>query len=623
MKLINTLLGRPLSSSAVKKARLTVLTGVPALGLDAFASTGYGPEAALMMLLPLGFAGLHYFPVISMLIVIQLLILYLSYQQTTAAYPRGGGAYIVASRNLGKPAGILAAIALLIDYLLNVSVGIAAGIGVIVSAFPILQPYTLVLCLFVLLTLMILNLRGIRDSGALFVAPVILFITCMSIVIALGFIQMWLSHGHPHAIVQPPAIPAATSTASTWLLLSAFANGLTAMTGIEAVSNAVPIFRKPTVINAQRTLTVIILVLGLFLLALGYLCPAYHVVAMDETQPGYQTILSQLVAAIVGHNLFYYITSVSIFIILTYSAQTSFAGFPRVCRLLAEDDFLPHFFADRGRRLVFSHGIFILALFSAFLLILFDGITVKLIPLFAVGAFTAFTFSQAGMVMYWMRKMRGHFNYKMLFNAVGAITTALALLVIIATKFIEGAWITIIIAFVLFFLLRGIKRHYDKVSQAIEHSLKLQISKLEPPAVIIPIQGWNLVAENAVRFGLLLSTDVTAIYVTTDEHPNQDKLKKLWAEKVQKPAKTHGLPIPKLEIIYSPYRKIYQPILDFVKKTKHEKPDRLVAVVIPELIKAHWYEYLLHNIHAAVLRALLLMKHDQRTVVINTPWYLR
>jgi len=623
MSLLNKILGRPLTSNAYKKQELSIMTGVPALGLDALASTAYGPEAALMILLPLGAIGLHYFFVIMLAIVATLITLYLSYQQTTAAYPNGGGAYIVAGDNLGKRIGLWAAIALLLDYLLNVAVGISAGIGAIVSAIPLLQPYTLTLCLFVLLMLTILNLRGIRESGFVFIIPTLAFIACLGISMIIGLIHSWQSGGHPHPIVTPPLAPPVTATISIWLLLGAFANGLTAMTGVEAVSNAVPLFRKPTVKNAQWTLTIIVGILGLFLLCLGYLCPTYHIIAMDENRPAYQTILSQLITAIMGKGVFYYFSIVSIFIVLTYSAQTSFADFPRVCRLLAEDNFLPHFFAEKGRRLVFSYGIVILAIFSAVLLVIFKGITSNLIPLFAIGAFSAFFFSQSGMVVHWLRrKNEAKAKIKLFFNALGAVMTAIALIIISIAKFIEGAWIVIVVAPSLALLLTQIRKHYQKITRKIDTPLELQVSKLKSPVVIVPIQGWNCVAEKAIRFGLLLSDNVIAVYVST-EQDNEQPLKKLWAEKVEAPAKAAHFAIPQLEIIKSPYRRVFQPILQFVKKVKKDFPDRLIAVVIPELVEAHWYEYLLHNIHAAGLRTLLFLEHDQRTIVITTPWYLR
>jgi amino acid transporter len=621
MPLLDKILGRPLASSEEAKESLSVWTGVPVLGLDALASTGYGPEAGLTILLPLGLLGLKYFPIIVIIIVVQLLSLYLSYRQTAATYPGGGGAYIVASDNLGRRSGVWSAVMLLLDYLLNVCVGIAAGIGAVVSAVPALQPYVLTLSLVVLVTITLLNLRGVRQTGLTFVGPVMVFVVFMGAALIIGLVKVWLSGWHPQPIVPPPAIPPATTSVSPWILLAAFANGATALTGIEAVSNGVPLFRKPTVPNAQWTLTIIMLILGSFLLAIAYLCPAYHIGAMDENQPGYQSILSQIVAAVAGRGVFYYITLASIFIVLTYSAQTSFADFPRVCRLLAEDSFLPLYFAKRGRRLVFSHGIIFLAVISGLLLIAFGGVTDALIPLFAVGAFGAFFFSQAGMVVHWLRKKGRGYRTKLMYNGLGAVTTAAALVIIVSAKFFEGAWMTVLFIPALAFLLFAINRHYQKLARVVEQPLELQAAKLQPPVVLIPFSGWNRVSERAVRFGLLLSDDVTAIHVSAGEKDDPN-LREIWAEKVEKPAKAANFAVPRLEIIPSPYRSIEVPIINFIKEIRRKEPERLVAVIIPELVEPHWYEYVLHNLHAARLRASIFMERDRRTVVINVPWYM-
>ena len=621
MPLLDKILGRRMTLSERGKESLSVWTGVPVLGLDSLASTGYGPEAALTILVPLGLAGLQYFPFIVIIILVELATLYLSYRQTAAAYPGGGGAYTVASDNLGTNAGVLAGVMLLLDYLLNVAVGISAGIGALVSVIPALHPYTLPLCLLVLITLTILNLRGVRESGLAFIFPVIVFIGCMAVAIVIGLFSVWQSGGQPHPVAPPPPIPGAIETVSAWILLAAFANGSTALTGVEAVSNAVPLFRKPAVPNAQRTLTVIMLILALFLLGISHLCPAYHIGAMDETQPGYQTVLSQLVAAVAGRGVFYYISLVSIFIVLTYSAQTSFTDFPRVCRLLAEDGFLPPYFANRGRRLVFSHGIIFLSVVSGLLLIVFGGVTQALIPLFAVGAFGAFLFSQSGMVVHWLRKKGRGFRTKLAFNALGAVTTALALMIIVVAKFLEGAWMTVLFIPALTLLLMTINRHYKRVARGVKQPLELQAAKLQHPIVIIPISGWDRVAERAVRFGLLLSDEVTAIHVSAAK--DDPHLREIWAEMAEKPAKAANFTVPRLEIISSPYRKIIEPILDFVKTTRESNPDRLIAVVLGELVEPHWFEYVLHNLQSERLRASIFMLRDRHTVVISTPWYLR
>jgi amino acid transporter len=501
-------------------------------------------------------------------------------------------------------------------------VGISAGVGAVLSGVPGLRHYRLPFCLLVLIVLTFVNLRGVKECGLTFVFPVIAFVAVVGSAIAIGLIRAVLSGGQPYAVVPPPPLATPTETVSAWILLRSFASGCTAMTGVEAISNGVPLFKKPEVPRAQWTLTIIVVVLAAFLLAISYLAPAYKVHAMNEQQPGYQTIFSQLIAAVAGRGVFYYVAIATIFIILTFSAQTSFAGFPRVSRLLAEDGFMPSFFAERGRRLVFSSGIIALAVLAGLLIIAFGGVTDALIPLFAIGAFSAFSLSQIGMVAYWRRKRGKHARTKLAVNAAGATMTSIALVIIIVAKFIEGAWITLIVGPGLVWMFWKIKHHYECIAREIDQPVKLQTGKLRPPVVIIPIDTWNRVTERALRFGLEMSDDITALHVTTDEEDTKS-LRETWAEKVEEPARAAKSTVPRLEIIESPYRQIYEPILKFVQKKEQENKDRLVAVVIPELVEPHWYEALLHNIRAAGLRALLFLQGDRRTVVITTPWYLR
>jgi amino acid transporter len=589
------------------------------LGLDTLASTAYGPEAALVVLMPLGVAGLQYVPIVLGVVVFQLTMLALSYRQTTAAYPNGAGAYAVAKDNLGERSAVCAGVALLLDYLLNVAVGIAAGVGALVSAIPPLHPYTLPLTLLVLATLVVLNLRGVRESGLVFAAPVMLFIGCLAIAMVIGIVRVVASGGDPHPVAAPPAEPPSATSPSTWLLLTAFANGCTALTGVEATSNGVPLFRPPTVKNAIRTLTLIAIVLAAFLISLAVLIPHYKLVGMDETKDGYQTILSQLVGAVTGRGVFYYIALTSIFLVLTYSAQTSFAGFPRVCRMLAEDRFLPPSFSRRGRRLVFSWGIVVLAVLGAGLLIAFHGITTRLIPLFAIGAFSAFLFSQVGMVIHWRRHPGKGVRKKLVANAIGACSTAIVLGIIIVAKFTEGAWMVLLVAPPIVYVLLRIRRHYDRLASQVQDPLELTTTKLRPPVVLVPIESWNRVAERGIRLGLQLSDDVTAVHVKT-EHDHD--LNAIWAEKVEEPAREAGLAIPRLVIVESEYREVGKPLLAFIDEVKREKPDRAIAVMIPEVIEPYWYEYLLHEMHGRSLRAELSKQRDGRTIVIHVPWYL-
>ena len=396
MALTDYLFGRTLATDEEGEQRVGVWAGIPMLGLDALGSAAYGPEAALTLLMPLGVAGVGYIGPISTLIILLLIVVYISYRQTIGAYPLGGGSYTVAKENLGTNAGLIAAAALMLDYVLVVAVGISAGVGALVSALPSLQPYTLSLCLLTLAFITLVNLRGVRESGVAFLVPTYLFIVSLLAVVGFGVIKSVLAGGRPEPVAPPPIQPSTGEAATLWILMRAFASGCTAMTGVEAVSNGVSAFREPSVPHARRTLTVIIALLGVLLAGIAYLCHTYQIGATEPGQSGYQSVLSQLVAAVVGRGVFYYITIGSVLVVLALSANTGFADFPRLCRVVAQDGFLPNGFAHRGRRLVYSQGILVLAVLSAGLLVVFKGITDNLIPLFAVGAFLAFTMSQAG-----------------------------------------------------------------------------------------------------------------------------------------------------------------------------------------------------------------------------------
>src|ERR1017187_3561627 len=387
MGLIDVLFGRPLASSEDAGERITPTQGIPTFGLDALSSAAYGPEAALTILLPLGLIGVHYIVPLMFAIIALLTIVFFSYRQTIAAYPNGGGSYTVARENLGSGAGLLAGAALMIDYLLNVAVGISAGIGALVSAVPSLQPHTLAMCLTVLVILTIVNLRGVKEAGTAFVAPTYLFVGTLAVVIVIGLYKVVASGGHPLAVVAAPKpASAALQAVGLWILLKAFASGCTALTGVEAVSNGVQAFRKPVVPAARATLTAIIAILIVLLGGIALLLRYYGIMATDPGAAGYQSVLSMLTAAVAGKGIFYDVTMFSVLLVLCLSANTSFADFPRLCRMVARDDYLPHSLTTRGRRLVFSQGIWALAILAALLLILFGGVKDRLIPLFAAGA---------------------------------------------------------------------------------------------------------------------------------------------------------------------------------------------------------------------------------------------
>jgi amino acid transporter len=622
MALTDFLFGRSLATDEEGEHRVSVLTGIPMLGLDALGSAAYGPEAALTLLLPLGAAGLGYIGPISTLIILLLLVVYFSYRQTIEAYPLGGGSYTVAKENLGTRAGLLAAAALLLDYVLVVAVGISAGVGALISAVPVLQPYTVILCLSILLLITVVNLRGVREAGLAFAVPTYLFVASLLGVLAIGVVKAVLSGGKPEPVTAPPSLPPAATAASFWILMRSFASGCTAMTGVEAVSNGVSAFFEPAVKHAQRTLTAIIFLLAVMLAGIGYLCSAYGIGATEPGEPGYDSILSQLTAAVVGRGWFYYLTIGSVLSVLALSANTGFADFPRLCRIIAVDGYLPNSFAHRGRRLVYSRGILVLAILSAGLLIGFGGITDNLIPLFAIGAFLAFTLSQAGMVAHWRTAGGAHAGKSMLINAAGAVSTGATLAVVLVSKFTEGAWVMILLIPSLLALFVGVRLHYTNVANQVASSEPLDVGGLKPPLVLLPIRGWTTITRKALRFALEISPDVYALHVADDER-TMSELEDTWEQRVREPACAAGMPAPKLFVIYSPYRKLYAPLKQVISDLQRAQPDRDLAVIVPELVSTRWYHYLLHNQTAALIKAYLLFSGFRRVVVINVPWYLK
>jgi amino acid transporter len=620
MGVVNLLFGRPLASSEDQGERITPSQGVPTFGLDALSSAAYGPEAALTILLPLGLAGVHYIAPLTAAIVVLLLIVFFSYRQTIAAYPSGGGSYTVAKENLGPGAGLLAAAALMIDYLLNVAVGISAGIGALVSAVPSLQKYTVAMCLVVLAILTIVNLRGVREAGSAFIAPTYLFVGTLGVVIALGIFKVIVTGGHPRALASPAHAPAAAvGTVGLWLLLRAFASGCTALTGVEAVSNGVQAFREPVVPAARKTLTIIVLTLIGLLGGIATLVYFYGIAATDPGQPGYQSVLSLVAAAVAGRGALYGLTMFSVLLVLCLSANTSFADFPRLCRAVAMDDYLPHSLTARGRRLVYSQGIWVLALLAAVLLIIFGGVTDRLIPLFAVGAFLAFTLSQAGMVVHW-RKNNGSLHH-LVINGIGAFATGVTVVVVVAAKFTQGAWIVVLLLPAAIVLMARVRHHYQLVTRETEaRGSLLAHYHQDPPIVIVPIERWNAAAQKTLRFAMTLSPEVHAVHVACGE---DDSIAAQWQSTVEQPALEAGAPVPLLITLRSPYRLVLQPVVDYVLQVEKENRHRTIAVAISTMVERHWYHYFLHNQRSEVLTAMLLLEGDRRINIINVPWYLR
>jgi amino acid transporter len=618
MRSFDLLFGRPLATSEERAEQIGPSAGIPIFGLDALSSAAYGPEAALTLLIPLGVAGVHHIVPVTMAIIILLVIVYFSYRQTIEAYPHGGGSYTVASENLGKGSGLLAAAALMIDYILTAAVGISAGVGALISAVPSLHQHTLALCLGILVILTLINMRGVHDTGIAFLVPTYLFLGSLLTVILLGGFHVLVDKGHPVPVVAPPTLPPMTTAITWWLLLKVFSSGCTAMTGVEAVSNGVMAFREPRTKNAKTALTIIIALLIVLLAGIALLCRAYGIGATDPGSPAYQSVLSQLTAAVAGKGIFYYVTIGSILVVLSLSANTAFADFPRLTRAIALNNYLPHVFILRGRRLLFSYGIYALVLFTGTLLILFGGVTDRLIPLYAIGAFLAFTLSQAGMVVHWFKQ--GHATGRMIVNGIGATATGMTLLVVLVAKFLDGAWITVILIPALIMLMSLVRKHYDHTARETANPEPLRVDGLCAPRVIIPMDKWNRISERGLRFALAMSAEVEAVHVECGEEG--DSVSQQWNELVLAPIRAAGLPEPRLTIIKSPYRFVIQPFVDHVLAEQKKSGDRQIAVLVPELVVKHWYENLLHNQRANLLKLMLLVRGNENVVVVNIPWYL-
>ena len=617
-KALDLLLGRPLATSEERAEQIGPVAGIPIFGLDALSSAAYGPEAALTLLIPLGLMGVKEIVPISAAILTLLIIVYFSYRQTIEAYPHGGGSFTVASENLGDSAGLLAAAALMIDYVLTAAVGISAGVGALISAAPSLQPHTLTLCLGILALLTLVNMRGVRDTGVIFMIPTYLFLATLLIVIGIGSWQTLAAGGHPHPVTTLPHPGPATEMLTWWLVLKVFSSGCTAMTGVEAVSNGVMAFRDPATKNAKATLTIIIALLSVLLLGIALLCRAFGVAATDPAGPHYESVLSMLTRAVMGHGWFYYTTIGSILLVLALSANTAFADFPRLTRAIALNNFMPHIFLLRGRRLLYSWGIYVLVALTASLLILFGGVTDRLIPLYAVGAFLAFTLSQLGMVVHWQRN--GGDKFKMAVNGVGALATGLTTLVVLVTKFTSGAWITALLIPCMILLMRAVKRHYDRVDAETSLTTPLTAALVQEPIVVMPVDRWSRITEKAVGFALSLSTDVRCVHVQSGDV--EDEISKDWERLIIAPLKAANKQPPQMVVLHSPFRYILQPLVDYILAICTSQPTQRICVLVPELVVKHWWENLMHNRRADLLKVLLLMRGNRNVVVINIPWYL-
>jgi amino acid transporter len=598
------LFGSPLASSQAGYERLTKLTGLAVLSSDALSSVAYATDAMLVVLVPVGLLAVGSMGPIALLIAALLMIVTFSYRQTIHAYPQGGGAYIVAKDNLGILPGLIAATALLIDYVLTVSVSVAAGVAAVASAIPNVGEYRVTLAVIFIAMIAWGNLRGVRESGRIFSIPTYLFIMAVMVLLLVALGRALT--GHFPAAITPPHTEIAAGV-GVFVLLHAFANGCTAMTGVEAISNGIPAFEPPESKNAAATLLIMAAILVTMFLGISILSAALHVVPHEQ-----ETVLSQLGRTVFGgRNLVYGILQLATTLILVLAANTSYADFPRLASILARDRFAPVQFMHRGDRLAFSNGIILLTVFAMALVVIFRGNVFRLIPLYAVGVFLSFTLSQAGMVIHWRRHRESGWRMRAAMNALGATATLGVLIIFVITKFREGAWMVVLMIPLGVFLFLTIARHYD----AVKRELSLNGYAASSPrhvAFVVIVSAMNRVTVETLRYARSLSTDVRAVHVNLDAD-RADSIERDWSE--------WGIDTT-LAILDSPYRSFVGPVLQYLQQLATKTPDALITVVLPEVIPHRWWHTVLHNRWSVQLRAALM--HETRVMVITTvDWPLR
>jgi amino acid transporter len=598
------IVGAPIPSRLAHHERFSKITGLAVLSSDALSSVAYATEEILRVLTIGGLAALSLVTPIGAVIATVMVVVVFSYRQTIHAYPSGGGAYIVAKDNLGRTPSLIAAASLLIDYVLTVSVSIAAGVAAITSAMPQWQPHAVALCLGFVVLLMLGNLRGIRESGNLFAGPTYFFIISILTMIAVGAWRYFTGAIQPIAPVEQP-LPPATTMLPLFLLLTAFSNGCTALTGVEAVSNGVPAFRPPESRNAAATLVAMAALAITMFIGITLLAHAYGIVPNDA-----ETVVSQIARATFGGRGWpYYAVQAATMAILVLAANTAYADFPRLASIMARDRFLPRQFMNQGDRLAFSNGILILSVLASVLLVVFEGDTHALIPLYMIGVFVSFTLSQAGMVIHWRRLREAGWRSSGVINGFGAIVTGIVLIIVAITKTAEGAWIIILMIPVLVGIFEITRRHYDHVAA----ELTLRGWEPEPAGrhvVIVPIGGLQRAVVKALRYARTLSPDVRAVYVELDPTATEG-LRRQWAEWGQ------GV---ELVVLESPFRSLMEPLLDYVEDLQETEPAAYVTVILPEFVPRRLWQHLLHNQHALLIKGALLFKPN--VVVTSVPYHL-
>jgi amino acid transporter len=600
------LIGRPLRASETSKEKITPVEGLSALSLDALTSVAYGPEAIIVVLALAGAGALHLVLPITVAIVVLLAILVFSYRQVIDAYPGGGGAYAVSRANLGHNASLVAGAALIVDYTLTVAVSIAAGVGALTSAYPSLTSATVPLCLGILAMITLLNLRGLGETARAFLLPTMMFIVGLLAIIAIGLI-------HPLAVHAPQPGTSLLTThglqaVSVLLVLKAFSAGCSALTGVEAIANGVPLFKEPRVVRAKRTELLLGVILGLMLLGLAILAKRWHIGPRSN-----QTVLSQIMAMAVGRHWAYYLVSLTITVVLALAANTSFGGLPILASLLARDNYLPHLFALRDDRQVFGNGIWVLSGLSAALLIAVGGNTNEMIPLFAIGVFTGFTLSQTGLVVHWWRTRPGRWQRRAVINGFGAVVTALATAVFLISKFAQGAWVVVVAVPTFVLLFKRINAYYKRAGLELGVGTVPGRPEGKQTLVIVPIINVSRLTRYALSEALSMGQEVTAVSVVFDpgddgEHETQD-LEREWAE---------WNPGVALQILRTDFASVVQPIVEFIDEAR-ARDDRQIVVLIPVVVPDRLRYRVLHNQIDQVLSAALRTRTDVVVARVRMP----
>jgi len=608
-------IGAPIATAQAEHERLTKFKALAVLSSDAISSVAYATEAILLSLVAAGSSHLGLTLPISFAIVGLLAIVAISYRQTIPAYPNGGGSYIVAKDNLGTVPGLIAAASLMIDYVLTVAVSVSAGVLALVTLVPELAPYVVPIDVALVIFITVVNLRGVRESGSIFAIPTYIFIASALLLIIVGSVKSFFIQHDPIIGTFPPV--QATESLTLFLVLKSFAAGCSAMTGIEAISNGVPAFKKPEARNARMTLTWMAVILGTLFIGLTLLATSFGIEANQASNP---TVVGQIAFKVFTGPLYfmYPVFQIATLLILTLAANTSYSDFPRLASLLARDKFLPNQFAFRGDRLAFTTGIVFLALLAILLLIVFQGVTTQLINLYAVGVFLSFTLSQGGMVLHWWRLRRDHKGWlrSMIINGLGSFTTFIVALVIASTKFLEGAWIVVVLIPLLVMMFLAISRHYNRVEREKVSDIPIHPQDIHH-RVIVPIAGLDRAAIQSLAYARSITKHVIAVHVAIDLD-DANKIREAWERWQKHLAEEEET---QLIIIESPYRSLSRPLLAYIDTIHELFPADTVTVILAEFVVAHWWEQILHNQTALRLKASLFFRPG--IVVTSVPQHLR